>query len=331
MAATPSEPGARSQPSMSCPCERAASEAIRHRASSSGSRVPSIAAKATQAGSSLDWRAVSLVPILLYHSISSAPPPLIRSFAVDEGAFCNHLDLILERGLVSLTVTGFLDAIERDDRRMLERAVVITFDDGFADFEAALPALAARGLSATLFVATGLLRRAPQQVHAPAVTAHMLDWSRLGELPARGIEVGAHSHSHPQLDTLSLQRARQEIALSRRLLRDAVNAEIETLAYPNGYSSPRIKHLARAEGYRAACGVKNTFSSERDDRFALARLMIRSTTGTEEVARWLDRLGAPPPRATEKTRTKAWRAYRRGRALVTRRAGATPGWPVTRA
>jgi peptidoglycan/xylan/chitin deacetylase (PgdA/CDA1 family) len=293
--------------------------------------VPPIAAKATQAGSGLDWRAVPLVPILLYHSVSSAPPPLIRSFSVDERSFCDHLDLILERGLASLTVTGFLDAVERGDHRLLDRAVVITFDDGFADFGAALPRLAVRGLSATLFVATGLLRGAPQPLHAPAVSAHMLDWSRLRELPASGIEVGAHSHSHAQLDTLSLRRARQEIALSRRLLRDAVDAEIETFAYPNGYSSLRVRRLVQAEGYRTACGVKNTFSSERDDRFALARLMIRSTTGTDEVARWLDRSGAPPPRAKEKARTKAWRAYRRGRALLTRRAGASPGWPVTRA
>jgi len=272
---------------------------------------------------------VPLVPILLYHSISSVPPPLIRSFAVDELSFRRHLDLIVERGLASLTVTEFMQAVERRDHRLLERAVVITFDDGFADFEAALPELAARGLSATLFVATGLLRGAPQPVDAPDVSAHMLDWSRLGELPAGGIEVGAHSHSHPQLDTLSPRRASQEIALSRRLLRDAVDAEIETFAYPNGYSSPRVRRLVRAEGYRAACGVKNTFTSERDDRFALARLMIGSSTRIEDVARWLDRSGAPPPRQGEKPATKAWRAYRRGRALVTRQAGTTPGWPVT--
>jgi peptidoglycan/xylan/chitin deacetylase (PgdA/CDA1 family) len=273
---------------------------------------------------------VPLVPILLYHSVSSAPPPAIRSYAVEERSFCDHLDLVVERGLVSLTVTGFLDAVEREDRRLLERAVVITFDDGFADFEAALPALAARGLSATLFVATGLLRGAPRPVHAPALSGQMLDWDRLPELPASGVEIGAHSHSHPQLDTLSTRRARQEIALSRRLLRDAVDAEIATFAYPNGYSSPRVRGLVREEGFRAACGVKDTFSSERDERFSLARLMVRSSTRIDDVARWLDRSGAPPPRASERARTKAWRAYRRGRALVTRRAGAAPGWPVTR-
>jgi hypothetical protein len=274
---------------------------------------------------------VPLVPILLYHSVSSAPAPVIRSFAVDERAFGEHLDLIVQRGLASLTVARYLDAVERGDRRLLERAVVITFDDGFADFETALSALAARGLSATLFVATGLLRGAPQAVHAPGVSVHMLEWDRLRELPAGVVEIGAHSHSHPQLDTLSPERAREEIALSRRLLQEATGTEVEAFAYPNGYSSPSVRRLVRAEGYGGACGVKNTFSSERDDRFALARLMIRSSTRTEEVARWLDRSAAPPPRSRERGRTKAWRAYRRGRARVTRRAGATPGWPVTRA
>jgi peptidoglycan/xylan/chitin deacetylase (PgdA/CDA1 family) len=305
----------------------------RHLAQSLDLRIddPAHCRQGYRAGSGIDWRAVPLVPILLYHSVSSAPPPAIRSFAVDERSFCAHLDLVAERGLASLTVSGFLDAVERGDHRLLEHAVVITFDDGFADFGAALPALVARGLSATLFVATGLLAGAPQPVDAPAISGHMLDWGRLGELPASGIEVGAHSHSHPQLDTLSPRRARQEIALSRRLLRDAVDAEVETFAYPNGYSSPRVRRLVRAEGYRAACGVKDTFSSERDDRYALSRLMIRSSTGIEDVARWLDRSDAPPPSTREKPRTKAWRAYRRGRALVTRRAGTTPGWPVTRA
>jgi peptidoglycan/xylan/chitin deacetylase (PgdA/CDA1 family) len=157
----------------------------------------------------------------------------------------------------------------------------------------------------------------------------MLEWGRLGELHARGVELGAHSHSHPQLDTLGVDRAREELVLSRRLLEDALGTEVETFAYPNGYSSPRVRTLAREAGYRAACGVKDTFSSERDDRFALARLMIRSSTSTAEVAGWLDRSGAPPPRARERVRTKGWRAYRRARAVVTRRAGTSPGWPAS--
>jgi peptidoglycan/xylan/chitin deacetylase (PgdA/CDA1 family) len=274
---------------------------------------------------------VPLVPILLYHSVSSAPPPVIRHFAVDERTFSEHLDLVAARGLASLTVTAFVEAVERGDARLLERAVVITFDDGFADFETALATLGERGLSATLFVATGLLRGAPRPVHAPGLSDHMLHWDRLRELAAGGIEIGAHSHSHPQLDTLTPRRARQEITLSRRLLQEAIGAEVETFAYPNGYSSARVRRLVRAEGFRAACGVKDTFSSEHDDRFALARLMIRSSTRTEEVERWLDRSAAPPPRSRERARTRAWRAYRRGRAILTGRAGTTPGWPVTRA
>jgi len=308
-------------------------EAIWHRASISGSTVPPIwrrlpgPRRGTTAG--LDSPAVPLVPILLYHSVSSAPPSMIAPFAVDRQTFGDHLDLVVERGLTSLTVTGFLDAADRGDRELLERCVVITFDDGFADFDDALPALSTRGLRATLYVATGLLRGAPAAVDAPALSAEMLAWSRLRELHAEGVELGAHSHSHPQLDTLSTSRARDELSLSRRLLEDAVGMEVKTFAYPNGYSSPRVRTLVREAGYRAACGVKNTLSSERDDRFALARLMIRSSTSTAEVAGWLDRSGAPPPRARERARTRAWRTYRRARAVVTRRAGTAPGWPAS--
>jgi peptidoglycan/xylan/chitin deacetylase (PgdA/CDA1 family) len=274
---------------------------------------------------------VPLVPILLYHSVSSAPPSVIRSFAVDEASFRDHLDLVVDRGLASLTVAGFLDAVDRRDAGLLARAVIITFDDGFADFETALPALVERGLTATLFVTTGLLRGAPEPVTAPGLSEHMLKWDRLRELHEAGIEIGAHSHSHPHLDTLGSARARREISLSRRLLSDGIGAEIETFAYPNGYSSRRVRRLVQAEGYRGACGVKDTFSSESDDRFSLARLMLRSSTSADEVALWLDRRGARVPRTRERMRTRLWRSYRRGRAVVTRRPGAPPGWPALRA
>jgi peptidoglycan/xylan/chitin deacetylase (PgdA/CDA1 family) len=273
---------------------------------------------------------VPLVPILLYHSVSSAPPPVIHEFAVDERSFRDHLDLIFDRQLASLTVAGFLEAVDRGDAASLERAVVITFDDGFADFGTAVPALVERGLTATLFVTTGLLRGAPEPVAAPGLNEHMLEWEQLPELHAVGIEIGAHSHSHPHLDTLGRDGARREIAVSRRLLNEAIGDEVETFAYPNGYSSRHVRRLVQAEGYRAACGVKDTFSSEHDDRFALARLMVRASTSRDDVARWLDRRGAPAPRAGERIRTRLWRAYRRGRAVVTRRPGSPPGWPAVR-
>jgi len=91
------------------------------------------------------------IPILLYHSIADDPDPWIRRFAVTPRAFAAHLDLIAARGATTLTVSAYVDALARGPSALPEAPVLITFDDGFADFrDAALPALLARGMAATL-------------------------------------------------------------------------------------------------------------------------------------------------------------------------------------
>ena len=274
---------------------------------------------------------MALVPILLYHSISSDPLPLISDYAIDAATFEAHLDLVVARKLEPLTVSAYLDAMEAQDTARLERAVVITFDDGFADFaSAALPALRERGLCSTLYVTTGLLRGGAEPPVDEAIAARMLDWSQLATLGGDDLELGGHSVTHPQLDTVGAERADRELRRCKRALEDAIGTEVRTFAYPHGYSSPRVRRQVSAAGYRGACGVKYAFSAETDDTLSLARLMIHADTSLEQVDAWLDRRGAPPPPTRERLRTRGWRAYRRARALLTRRPGSDPGWPVVR-
>jgi peptidoglycan/xylan/chitin deacetylase (PgdA/CDA1 family) len=273
---------------------------------------------------------VTLVPIVLYHSVSSDPPPVSRGFSVDAPTLARHLDLVVERGLRALTVSQLLDAMGRGDTSALARAVVITFDDGFADFaSAALPALRDRGLTATLFVATGLLRGGPEPPVYRALAPHMLEWSQLADLHAAGIEIGGHSHTHPQLDTLGTAAVREEVGRCTGLLSDALAMPVRVFAYPHGYSSPRVRRVVADAGYRGACAVRNTLTGPGDDEFALGRLMVTSETDVGTVESWLARRAARPI-GRESARTRGWRAYRRGRALVTRRPGRDPGWAALR-
>lgn len=261
------------------------------------------------------------VPVLLYHSISGRPPPFIAGFAVTPAEFERHLDLAAERRCTALTVSAFADVL-RGRTPLPPRALVITFDDGLADFPAAaLPALQARRLPATLYVPTGLLRGSPQRVHLASVGDALLDWSQLAEIDAAVIEVGAHSHTHPHLDTLRTAAARDEIRRSKALLEDELGHDVRTFAYPNGYSSPRVRRLVSEAGFGSACAVKNAFSSPADDPLAIARLMLTSETTVEDVRAWLDGTGAPDAPRQDAPATRAWRAYRRARALARGRPG----------
>ena len=151
---------------------------------------------------------------------------------------------------------------------------MLTFDDGFADFHrAALPLLVRHGFTATVFVTTGWTADAAARSDRGAPDS-MLCWSQIRESAAAGIEIGAHTHRHPQLDQLAAGALREELEDSRALLEDGLGQPVTGLAYPFGYSNTRVRAAAPAAGYEYACAVGNRFAGRQADRFALPRLTI---------------------------------------------------------
>jgi len=92
--------------------------------------------------------------VLIYHRVLAAVDPMIPD-EPDSQQFAAQMDLV--RSL--FTVLPLPEAVERLHNGTLPpRAAAITFDDGYANnAEIAAPILAARGLTATFFVATGFL------------------------------------------------------------------------------------------------------------------------------------------------------------------------------
>jgi peptidoglycan/xylan/chitin deacetylase (PgdA/CDA1 family) len=70
----------------------------------------------------------------------------------------------------------------------------------------------------------------------------MMTTAQLRALRAAGMQVGAHTVTHPIMARLSLKDARQEVARSRDAIQDALGEPIDLFAYPNG--KPGIDYLA---------------------------------------------------------------------------------------
>jgi peptidoglycan/xylan/chitin deacetylase (PgdA/CDA1 family) len=255
------------------------------------------------------------VPVLMYHSVSYAPAASTQALSVRPAMFAAQLGYLRNQGFSGLTF-GELCQRRRSGQPLPARPIVLTFDDGYADLiEAALPIMIEQGFPATVFVTTGWLRGAARYA-AGTPPDHMLAWDQLAELSSAGVEIGAHSHSHPQLDQISEPRLRVELTSSRRLLEDRLGSPVCSLAYPYGYSSKRVRAVAREIGYLQAAVVANAVAAPACDPFGVPRLTIRRSTSLAVFARVANQQRIGLLYAPAHAITTGWAVVRRTRSAL---------------
>ncbi|MEV5439129.1 polysaccharide deacetylase family protein [Streptomyces sp. NPDC052682] len=259
------------------------------------------------------------VPILMYHAVAAAPNEATRELSVTPQAFAEQMAVLAESGCTPVT-TADLAASWRDGRALPERPVLITFDDGYEGVHRhALPALAQHGFPATLFVTTGWLR-GPYDTGGALDT--MLDWDQVRELARSGVEIGGHSHRHPQLDQLSDAALRFELIHCKEIIADRLGTVPASFAYPYGYSSRRVRQAVRETGYAQALAVGNDLARRRQGPYALRRVTVRRRTGIEEFERVVRGRAVARTFARDRALTKAYAVVRRARQAARRAAGA---------
>jgi peptidoglycan/xylan/chitin deacetylase (PgdA/CDA1 family) len=112
-----------------------------------------------------------------------------------------------------------------------------------------------------------------------------LDWNEMRELAAGGIEMGAHSASHPSLASVSPEKLRRELVEPRQKLEAGLGMPCVSFAYPFGGPrsfTPAVELAVQQAGYQVGVTYMtgtNTSSPER--RFALRRQHVERYTSRE--------------------------------------------------
>ncbi|WP_327693870.1 polysaccharide deacetylase family protein [Streptomyces sp. NBC_00459] len=252
------------------------------------------------------------VPILMYHSVATEPNDATRTLSVTPEAFAEQLAMLAERGFTPLN-TADLSASWRSGRPLPARPLVITFDDGYEGVHRhALPVLAKHGFPATLFVSTGWLR-GPYDTGGGLDT--MLDWDQVRELAGSGVEIGGHSHTHPELDQLDDDVLRFELTRCRDVVAEQLDSVPASFAYPYGYSSRRVRAAVRAAGFAQALAVGNGLARRQQGPYALRRVTVRRSTGIEEFARLAEGRSVARDFARDRALTKGYAMVRRARQV----------------
>jgi peptidoglycan/xylan/chitin deacetylase (PgdA/CDA1 family) len=226
----------------------------------------------------------------MYHNVAPAPAGVrLPSLYVDPRAFARQMALLARLGFRGISMSQALPYL-RGERA--GRVAVLTLDDGYADnVENALPVLLRHGFRATCYVASGEIGgynswdAADLGVRKPIMTG-----SQLRAWHDAGMEVGAHTRTHPFLSTLGEREIREEVLGSRADLEDRLGVQVTQFCYPYGDHDERVVGVVRAAGFAAATTLRRGRARPGDEPLRLPRVLVR---GEDRLHRVLLKLLTP--------------------------------------
>jgi len=205
--------------------------------------------------------------VLAFHSISAEPGPT----SIDIATFRMQMGVLAEHDFSTMTCDEFLDW-RRSGAADATRRVLITFDDGFADFAtAAYPILHEHRFSAIAFVPTGKLGQREDWRGANAPPRALMSWATVRELARAGVDFGGHGVTHSDLTRLSAQERRDEIERSAEDLAEHTGRRPRSFAPPYGRVNPAVL-VDMSRSYDVAFGTRFARAQPRLHPFDVARI-----------------------------------------------------------
>lgn len=198
------------------------------------------------------------VAVLCYHSIGK---PDVAT-AITPAEFKRQLAYLKENGYAFIPLDLLLDwYIGKTE--LSGKAVALTFDDGYADFETAtLPILEKFEAPAALFVMGDPEKSRPAIANEiPLLAPKALE--RIGNHPL--VTLGYHSLTHANLSRLEGEALVPEMRST---------FATKYFAYPGGNYSTAAISTARDLGYSAAFSIKRHLVAKGGDPFLLPRSVV---------------------------------------------------------
>jgi peptidoglycan/xylan/chitin deacetylase (PgdA/CDA1 family) len=191
-----------------------------------------------------------IVPILTYHNLAEQAKGRLVLAA---SSFREQMRYLKTNGYRVVSLADFIEFI-RLNRQLPQRAVVLTFDDGYRAFkDYAYPVLKELGFTATLFVYTDWV----------GAGRGALSWSDLRELSADGFDVEAHTKTHADLrratgetEAQYARRMQAELEKPQELFSKNLGHRSQILAYPYGRWEEGLLPKVKEHGYIAAFSVR---------------------------------------------------------------------------
>ncbi len=231
--------------------------------------------------------------ILMYHMISPhRPGAQFNKLRVPPEQFERQLAWLHDQGWTFFTLQELMTLAPN----FPEKAVALTFDDGFADnYSRALPIMKKYGAKGTLYLVIDRHNNdwstkkkahhdSGELMHEPKLTD-----DQVHAMLASGLfELGGHTWSHANLATLDASQKSHEIETARQELESRFDTQVTSFAYPFGIYTDEDPQRVRQAGYSNAVttveGIETRFI---ENCFELKRIKIG---GKDSLARVIHKL-----------------------------------------
>jgi peptidoglycan/xylan/chitin deacetylase (PgdA/CDA1 family) len=218
------------------------------------------------------------IPILMYHSIRGGNEGRHAYYETitSPQVFAQQMKFLRENGYRALPWDEVTQSVPEGSTA---KPVVITFDDGYADFyRRAFPILTEYSFTATVFVITGLM----MSERACFKGTECLNLSEIRELHSHGVTFGSHTVTHPELRRLKPDEMEQELSGSKKALEDALGAPVGSFSYPYAFPEADRKFVSSLADLLDKCGYEHGVTTilgtaqPGANRFFLPRLPVNT-------------------------------------------------------
>ena len=229
----------------------------------------------------------------MYHHVNTNTGDM---YSVTQKVFEDQMAYLSEAGYRTLKIRELLDW--QDGKLTIkERAVVVTFDDGWLDnYLFAYPILEKYGINASFFVVTDWVENASKEkLPLPeAVPDHIesqqlltknqhnrviLDWDLISKMARSSLmDFYSHSRSHPECDKLSRADLISELAGSKEALEAMLKRPCPYLCWPYGHFNDTTVKAAKQIGYEAIFTTVHGVTRQGLDPFEISRIAVQDST-----------------------------------------------------
>lgn len=208
------------------------------------------------------------IPIFMYHYIRDYQNPddsIGNSLSVSPNTFSNEIKGLKKSGYKTVSFSQYLAG------KFDKNSIIITFDDGYGDAYQGYLTLIENNF-------IGIFYLIANKIDTPGY----LTTSQIKEMTQSGMVVGSHTLSHPNLTSITAERARSEIFESKTRLESIIESSVIDFCYPAGKYNQATIELVQEAGYKTAVTTRSPQKNIFNDFFTLPR--FRATpSGTPEL------------------------------------------------